>query len=100
MNEIRRGGLDAAGAHLARDLPAMIRRVQQDMGQDVLQGAIPRLSLAVFVSDIPRKNRRRKIAELLIPKRSEFGDLRLALVEGIIRPDRQTLGLLTNTLQP
>src|SRR5258708_2793710 len=67
VDEIRICRLLAASAHLGGDLSAMIRRVQQNMGQNVLHGAIPRLALAVLVRDILSKMRGRKLAEISAP---------------------------------
>src|SRR5258707_1168224 len=98
MNEVRGGGLLSVGAHLACDLPAMICRVQQYVGQNVLHGTGPLFALAVLVSDIIGESRGRKLAEISGPKGREFRDLRFALLKGQIRPHWQSLGLFPNSL--
>src|SRR5580658_4891922 len=100
VDEVRIGGLLAAGAHQACDLPAMIRRVQDDVGQNVFHGACPRLTLAVLVDDCVGESRGRKLAEEISPELSDLGDLLFTLVEGEIRPDGQALRLFPDALQP
>src|SRR5271170_4311387 len=63
VDEVRIGRLLPARPHQARDLAAMIRRVQHHVGQNVFHGAGPWLALGVLVDDRLRKSGRRKLAE-------------------------------------
>src|SRR5579863_6359312 len=63
------------GAQLACDLSAMIRRVQQDMSQDIFHGAGPRLALGVFVFHFLREPGSSKLAEEFAPSTREVSDL-------------------------
>lgn len=78
----------------------MIGGMHHNVGQHILYGAGPRFTLAVFVVDLCGEPCGRNLGEIFAPKFGQFINLRLALVNAEFRPDRQTLRLLPQPLQP
>ena len=100
MDVVRVGGRFTTGAQLASDLPAMIRRVQRHVCENVFHGAGPRLALAVFVGHFVRECGGRKLAQVFLPSLRKVRDLYFALYEGEVWPHGEALGLLQDAFQP
>ncbi len=100
VNEIGIGGCLAASPHLAGDLPAMIRGMHYDVGQNVLHVADQGLASAVFVVDFLRQPRSSELFEKFPPFLFQVCDLHFALFETGIRPYGHALRLAENSFKP
>ena len=100
MNKIRIGRSLSGSARLAGNLPAMIRRVQQNVSQNIFGRAAPGFAFAVLVGDAFRELLRRKASQIFVPQARNFSNLRFTLIGGKLRPHRKALRLLSDTLQP
>jgi hypothetical protein len=79
VDEVGIRGSVSASTHLGRDLAAMIRGVKHDVSQDILDGAVERLALAVVIAYVRGKCGRRELAEIILPQFRKFGYLNFAL---------------------
>src|SRR5258707_1935123 len=100
MNEVCIGGRLAVRAHMAGNLSAMIRRVHQDVSQNILYAVCPRLAFAVLVGNRIGEVGRRKGLEVFSPQPPKLCHLGFALFNVELRPDGKTLWLLFQPFQP
>jgi hypothetical protein len=100
MREVRVGGLHPRTAYERGDLAAVIRRVYDDMRDDVGERARPRLALRVDVRHGTRKAARRQRFEQLVPGLRRNRESFLAVVEPQRRPHGDGWSLAGDAVQP
>lgn len=100
MDEIGESGCLTVFAHVTGNLAAMIGRVQDNVTENVLDGACPGLTFGVFVGnrlvDITGSDE----IEMFSPETGHFGHFSLALLKAVFRPHWRTLRLLLEPIQP
>src|SRR5690554_6806773 len=85
---------------LRDDLSAMMRAVQADVEQDVVECAFPRFSLGVAVGNSFRQAFRRQGSKKLLPAGGRVGGQAPALVKRKVRPDGYAFAGWRDSLQP
>jgi hypothetical protein len=100
MNKIRVSRRPSAFPRVTGNLAPVIRRVQQNVIQNIRHSVRPRLAFAVFVSHRLEEVFGCNRLQIFPPQSAHLARLRLALIEIRFRPDRQTLRLLSDSFQP